>query len=103
SLRHHGWSPSDRYEDMPRPAFNYRLSDVLGALGIPQLRRLDELHASYERIAAGYAERLAHLDLVLPDGSGRRARLAGLRRPGRPSRRGDGRPPRPGRPVPDRH
>jgi perosamine synthetase len=66
SLRHHGWSPSDEYVDMPAPAFNYRLSDVLCALGIPQLRRLAELHANYERIAAGYAERLAHLDVVLP-------------------------------------
>jgi dTDP-4-amino-4,6-dideoxygalactose transaminase len=67
SLRHHGWSPSDEYADMPRPAFNYRLSDVLAALGIPQLRRLDELHAAYDRIAAGYAERLSHLDVVLPE------------------------------------
>ena len=66
SLRHHGWSPSDRYDDMPRPAFNYRLSDVLCALGIPQLRRLAELRATYERIAAGYGERLAGLDVVLP-------------------------------------
>jgi dTDP-4-amino-4,6-dideoxygalactose transaminase len=66
SLRHHGWSPSDGYADMPEPAFNYRLSDVLCALGIPQLRRLDELHAAYERVAAGYAERLAGLDVVLP-------------------------------------
>jgi perosamine synthetase len=66
SLRHHGWSPSNAYDDMPQPAFNYRLSDVLCALGIPQLRRLDELHATYERIAAGYAERLAGLDVVLP-------------------------------------
>ena len=66
SLRHHGWSPSDAYDDMPRPAFNYRLSDVLCALGIPQLRRLADLHAAYERIAAGYAERLAGLDVALP-------------------------------------
>ena len=66
SLRHHGWLPSDRYDDMPRPAFNYRLSDVLCALGIPQLRRLPELRATYERIAAGYSERLAGLDVVLP-------------------------------------
>jgi len=66
SLRHHGWAPSDVYADMPRPAFNYRLSDVLCALGIPQLRRLDELHTAYERVAAGYAERLAGLDVVLP-------------------------------------
>ena len=66
SLRHHGWLPSDRYDDMPRPAFNYRLSDVLCALGIPQLRRLDELRAAYERVAEGYAERLAGLDVTLP-------------------------------------
>ena len=66
SLRHHGWSPSDAYADMPAPAFNYRISDVLCALGIPQMRRLEELYAAYERVAAGYAERLAHLDIVLP-------------------------------------
>jgi perosamine synthetase len=61
SLRHHGWLPSDRYDDMPRPAFNYRLSDVLCALGIPQLRRFDELYAAYDRIAAGYTERLSRI------------------------------------------
>jgi perosamine synthetase len=66
SLRHHGWLPSDRYDDLPRPAFNYRLADVLCALGIPQLRRLDDLHAAYERVAEGYATRLAHLDAILP-------------------------------------
>jgi dTDP-4-amino-4,6-dideoxygalactose transaminase len=66
SLRHHGWLPSNAYDEMPRPAFNYRLSDVLCALGIPQLRRLPELRAAYERIAAGYGERLAGLDVVLP-------------------------------------
>jgi perosamine synthetase len=54
SLRHHGWSGAD----MPAPAFNYRLSDVLCALGIPQLRRLDELLAARERVAAAYGERL---------------------------------------------
>jgi perosamine synthetase len=66
SLRHHGWSPSDRFDDLPEPAYNYRLSDVLCALGIPQLRRLGELHANYERIARGYAERLAHLSVTVP-------------------------------------
>ena len=67
SLRHHGWSPSARYDDMPEGGYNYRLSDVLCALGIPQLRRLDELVAARERVAAGYAERLAGLDVVLPE------------------------------------
>jgi len=66
SLRHHGWSPSGRYDDMPAGAFNYRLSDILCAVGIPQVRRLEELLAARERVAAGYAERLAGLPVVLP-------------------------------------
>ncbi|HSL63740.1 MAG TPA: aminotransferase class I/II-fold pyridoxal phosphate-dependent enzyme, partial [Gaiellaceae bacterium] len=66
SLRHHGWSPSDRYDDMPRGAFNYRLPDVLCALGIPQVRRLEELLAARERVARGYEERLRDLDVLLP-------------------------------------
>jgi perosamine synthetase len=66
SYRHHGWSPSDRYDDMPGGAFNYRLADVLCALGIPQVRRLEELLAARERLAAGYAERLAGLPVRLP-------------------------------------
>jgi perosamine synthetase len=66
SYRHHGWSPSDHYDDMPGGAFNYRLADVLCALGIPQVRRLDQLLAERERVAAGYAKRLAHLPVRLP-------------------------------------
>jgi dTDP-4-amino-4,6-dideoxygalactose transaminase len=66
SLRHHGWSPSDRFDDMPAPAFNYRLSDVLCALGVVQMRRFDELFAVRERVAAGYAERLAGSAVTLP-------------------------------------
>ena len=104
SLRHHGWSPSDGYEDMPAGAYNYRLSDVLCALGIPQLRRLDELLAARERVAAGYAERLGGLDVVLPEAdAGDRHGLAGVRDPARPPRRGDGGAARAGHPVPDRH
>jgi len=67
SLRHHGWTPSHGYSDMPEGAYNYRLSDVLCALGIPQLRRLEELLAARERVAGGYRERLAGLDVVLPE------------------------------------
>jgi perosamine synthetase len=66
SYRHHGWSPSDRYDDMAGGAFNYRLADILCAIGIPQVRRLEELLAARERIAAGYAERLAGLSVRLP-------------------------------------
>jgi perosamine synthetase len=66
SLRHHGWSPSDRYDDMPAAGLNYRLSDILCAVGIPQVRRLEELLAARERVVAGYAERLAGLPVLLP-------------------------------------
>ena len=55
SLRHHGW----RGDDMPSGAYNYRLPDVLCALGIPQVRRLDKLLAARARVAAGYEERLS--------------------------------------------
>ncbi len=55
SLRHHGW----RGEDIPRPGFNYRLPDLLCAVGIPQTRRLGELLGARSRVAAMYEERLA--------------------------------------------
>jgi perosamine synthetase len=64
-LRNHGWR-SLQDVDMPAPALNYRLSDILCAVGIPQLRRLDELLETRTRLAAGYAERLAELPLTLP-------------------------------------
>jgi perosamine synthetase len=64
-LRHHGWKPPELV-DLPVPGLNYRLSDILCAVGIPQVRRLDELLAARERIAAGYAERLAGLPVLLP-------------------------------------
>jgi dTDP-4-amino-4,6-dideoxygalactose transaminase len=65
TLRNHGWrtlSPPD----MPAPGLNYRLSDILCAVGIPQARRLDELMAQRTRIADGYSERLRHLPVLLP-------------------------------------
>jgi len=57
-LRHHGIVAGGAF-DIPQPGLNYRLADVLCALGIPQLERLDELLVARERIAAAYAERLA--------------------------------------------
>jgi dTDP-4-amino-4,6-dideoxygalactose transaminase len=64
--RHHGWRPPAN-ADMPVPGLNYRLPDLLCALGIPQLRRLPELLAARARVAAGYSERLRGLPLVLPE------------------------------------
>jgi perosamine synthetase len=62
ALRHHGW----QRDDMPAPGFNYRLSDILCAVGLPQLRRLAELHAARVALAAAYEERLRELPLLLP-------------------------------------
>src|SRR5207245_695456 len=63
--RHHGWKLPE-LADMPAPGLNYRLSDIQCAVGIPQVRKLEALLAARERVAAGYAERLAGLPVVLP-------------------------------------
>jgi perosamine synthetase len=64
-LRNHGWR-SLVPPEMPAPGLNYRLSDILCAVGLPQLRRLADLLAARTRIANGYHERLAHLPVLLP-------------------------------------
>jgi perosamine synthetase len=56
-MRHHGIEPNGEFE-IATPGLNYRLPDILCAVGIPQLRRLEELLQARERIAAAYAERL---------------------------------------------
>jgi perosamine synthetase len=56
-MRHHGIEPRGDFE-IAQPGLNYRLSDILCAVGIPQLARLDELLAARTRIAAGYDQRL---------------------------------------------
>jgi perosamine synthetase len=56
-LRHHGIEPRGDF-DIRVAGLNYRLSDILCAVGIAQLRRLDELLRERERLAAAYAERL---------------------------------------------
>jgi dTDP-4-amino-4,6-dideoxygalactose transaminase len=55
--RHHGIEPRGEFE-IAAAGLNYRLSDILCAVGIPQLARLEELLAARERVAAAYEERL---------------------------------------------
>ncbi len=57
-MRHHGVEPRGDFE-IRAPGPNYRLADILCAVGIPQVRRLDELLAARARVAAAYTERLA--------------------------------------------
>jgi perosamine synthetase len=60
-LRHHGFAVAGDAADIETAGFNYRLPDVLCALGLPQLARLETLLAARERVAEWYEERLAHL------------------------------------------
>jgi dTDP-4-amino-4,6-dideoxygalactose transaminase len=80
-LRHHGF---DEHGDVTSPGLNYRLPDVLCALGLPQLERLGELLAARERVAGWYAERLEHLVRVptaaAGDRHGLQAYVVGLER-----------------------
>ena len=62
-FRHHGTATSGAY-DIPEPGLNYRLPDLLCAIGVPQVERLEELLAARERVAGWYTERLEHLFLT---------------------------------------
>lgn len=46
--------------------FNYRLTNIAAALGLEQLRRLDEFVSAKQRIAARYDEKLKDLPLTTP-------------------------------------
>jgi dTDP-4-amino-4,6-dideoxygalactose transaminase len=65
TIRNHGWR-SLSPPDMPAPGLNYRLSDILCAVGIAQARRFDELMAARTHVADGYTERLRDLPMLLP-------------------------------------
>jgi perosamine synthetase len=56
-MRHHGIEPRGDFE-IRAPGPNYRLADILCAVGIPQVRRLDELLAARARVAKAYTGRL---------------------------------------------
>jgi perosamine synthetase len=62
-LRHHGILPRGAF-DIPQPGLNYRLPDLLCAVGIPQLERLEQLLQARERVAGRYTEQLAGLVLT---------------------------------------
>ncbi|MHC4080524.1 MAG: DegT/DnrJ/EryC1/StrS family aminotransferase [Planctomycetota bacterium] len=50
-----------------RLGFNYRLSEINAALGMAQMRRLDQLIEARQRVAAAYTRRLmGNTDLMLP-------------------------------------
>lgn len=84
SLRDHGATRSDlaRHEgtaafllaEYPHLGFNYRMTDIQGALGCAQMDRAASVLAERARVARAYTERLAGLDWLvtpaLPGGPG---------------------------------
>jgi perosamine synthetase len=62
-FRHHGIVARGEF-DIPEPGLNYRLPDLLCAIGIPQVARLEQLLAARARVAGWYTERLEHLVLT---------------------------------------
>ncbi|MEQ1728004.1 MAG: DegT/DnrJ/EryC1/StrS family aminotransferase, partial [Vicinamibacterales bacterium] len=65
SLRNQGRHAGGAWLEYSRLGYNYRLNDMSAALGLAQLRRVDELLARRAAVAAAYSEQLA-LDGVSP-------------------------------------
>jgi perosamine synthetase len=66
SLRNQGRSEETAWLQHDRIGYNYRLDDLSAALGLAQLRRLDELLLKRDAVAARYNELLSDVDGVTP-------------------------------------
>ena len=66
SLRNQGRNADGAWLAYGRLGYNYRLNDMSAAVGLAQLRRLDDLLARRDRVAARYTARLESLDGVTP-------------------------------------
>jgi perosamine synthetase len=67
SERNQGRAPDMDWLDHDRLGFNYRLSDIACALGLAQLKRLDEMLDARARVASLYREALQSIEgLELP-------------------------------------
>jgi len=64
SLRNQGRDVFDAWLNHTRLGYNYRLDELSAALGLAQVRRIDELLAKRAQVAAWYNQGLAHMELV---------------------------------------
>jgi perosamine synthetase len=62
SLRNQGRRLGDAWLHHSRLGFNYRLDELSAALGVAQMRRVDEILAKRARVAGWYAEALPRID-----------------------------------------
>lgn len=58
SLRNQGRDPDAGWLAHARLGFNYRMSDITAAVGVEQMKRLDEILEKRERVAKWYLDRL---------------------------------------------
>lgn len=63
-LRSHGGKPAAVGFEFVSNGFNYRMSEIQAALGLAQLRRIDQIVAERRRIAAFYLECFANVDFL---------------------------------------
>lgn len=63
-LRTHGSVRGSHFMSFIDAGYNYRLSDVLGAIGVAQMARLSEIVAGRRRLADAYARELADVEGV---------------------------------------
>jgi perosamine synthetase len=66
SIRNQGRSEDATWLQHDRIGYNYRLDDLSAALGLAQIRRLDELLQKREAVAARYNELFADVEGITP-------------------------------------
>jgi perosamine synthetase len=64
SLRNQGRDVFDAWLNHSRLGYNYRLDEMSAALGVVQVRRVEELLANRERVAGWYEQRLGRIEGV---------------------------------------
>lgn len=65
-LRNHGQSARDAMGDFAEAGLNYRLSEVGGAIGVAQMKKLDRFLAARAAVAATYGELLIASSVRVP-------------------------------------
>jgi perosamine synthetase len=64
SLRNQGRDVFDSWLNHTRLGYNYRLDEMSAALGLAQIKRIEEILAKREQVAQWYNERLTGLELI---------------------------------------
>lgn len=66
ALRNQGRAPGDTWLSHTHLGYNYRIDEISAALGVAQMRRLEELLVKRETVAAWYQSRLSKIAGIEP-------------------------------------